>query len=195
VVQCECRESETEGSSVENCRRLRLKCDGTSAETRFRLSTKRTSPFKLAGASVQSTTGSRAVHISVQGLYCSCKPLFYSYVTLTGYPLHSLISPSLLLPCVTVCHHISNAVYTGLSVSNAILCKEVGGSLKTDLLKFSYNYWMFENCLYTATTFSNLLTFAKYKGYFKIFKNFVINLNLKSSDVYCSNIVYFVVVL
>jgi len=31
-----------------NCR-LRLKCDGTRAETRFRLSAKRTSPFKSAG--------------------------------------------------------------------------------------------------------------------------------------------------
>jgi hypothetical protein len=38
--------------------RLRLKCDGTRTETRFGLSAKRTSPFKLAGASVQSTTGS-----------------------------------------------------------------------------------------------------------------------------------------
>jgi hypothetical protein len=47
-----------------NCCRLRLKCDGTRAETIFRLSAKRTSPFKLAGASVQSTTGSRGVRIS-----------------------------------------------------------------------------------------------------------------------------------
>jgi hypothetical protein len=31
------------------CRRLRLKCDGTRAETEFRLSAKRTSPFKSAG--------------------------------------------------------------------------------------------------------------------------------------------------
>ena len=45
-------------------RRLRLKCDGTRAETRFRLSAKRTSPFKSAEASVQSTTGSRGVRIS-----------------------------------------------------------------------------------------------------------------------------------
>jgi hypothetical protein len=44
--------------------RLRLKCDGTGAETRFHLSAKRTSPFKSAGASVQSTTGSRSVRIS-----------------------------------------------------------------------------------------------------------------------------------
>ena len=29
--------------------RLRLKCDGTHAENRFRLSAKRTSPFKSAG--------------------------------------------------------------------------------------------------------------------------------------------------
>jgi len=43
---------------------LRLKCDGTRTETRFRLSAKRMTPFKSAGASVQSTTGSRGVHIS-----------------------------------------------------------------------------------------------------------------------------------
>ena len=44
--------------------RLRLKCDGTRAETRFGLSAKRTIPFKSAGASVHSTTGSRGVRIS-----------------------------------------------------------------------------------------------------------------------------------
>ena len=41
-----------------------LNCDGTRAETRFHLSLKRMSPFKSAGASVQSTTGSRVVRIS-----------------------------------------------------------------------------------------------------------------------------------
>ena len=44
--------------------RVRLKRDGTRAETRFRLSPKRTSSFKPAGASVQSTAGSRGVRIS-----------------------------------------------------------------------------------------------------------------------------------
>ena len=39
--------------------------DGTRAETRFRLSPKRTSPFKSVGASVQSTAGSRGVRISL----------------------------------------------------------------------------------------------------------------------------------
>jgi len=45
--------------------RVRLKRDGTCAETRFSLSSKRTSPFKSAGASVQSTAGSRRVRITV----------------------------------------------------------------------------------------------------------------------------------
>jgi hypothetical protein len=48
--------------------RVRLKRDGTRAETRLRLSAKRTSPFKSAGASVQSTAGSRGVRISVSNV-------------------------------------------------------------------------------------------------------------------------------
>jgi hypothetical protein len=53
-----------EGSESPNAGILRLKCDGTRPETRLLLSAKRTSPFKSAGASVQSTTGSRGVRIS-----------------------------------------------------------------------------------------------------------------------------------
>ena len=41
-----------------------MKRDGTCAETRFRLLAKRTSPFKLAVASIQSSTGSRCVRVS-----------------------------------------------------------------------------------------------------------------------------------
>jgi hypothetical protein len=52
-------------------RRLRLKCDSTRAETKFRLSAKRTSLFKSAGASLQSTTGSRGVRISGSNASCS----------------------------------------------------------------------------------------------------------------------------
>jgi len=33
----------------------------------------------------------------------------------TGYPLHSHVSPSLPLPCVTVCHQVSTELYTLLS--------------------------------------------------------------------------------
>ena len=46
------------------CCRARAESDGARAETTFRLSPKRTSPFKSAEASVQSTTGSRGVSIS-----------------------------------------------------------------------------------------------------------------------------------
>ena len=88
--------------------RGQLKCDGTSAETRFRLSAKRTSPFKSAGASVQSTTGSRGVRISGSNAGYT---IFRGSVKSTGYQLHSPVSPSLPLPCVTVCHHISTGKY------------------------------------------------------------------------------------
>ena len=95
--------------------RLRLKHDETRAETRFHLSPKRTSPFKSAGASVQSTAGSRGVRISVSNAgYTTLR----GSVKSTGYPLHSLVSPSLPLPCVIVCHQVSNALYSiGVVVS------------------------------------------------------------------------------
>ena len=37
--------------------------------------------------------------------------MFRGSVKSTGYPLHSTVSPSLPLPCVTVCHHISTRLY------------------------------------------------------------------------------------
>ena len=88
---------------------LHLKCDGTCAETRIRLSAKRTSPFKSAGASVQSTTGSRDVRISGSNVGYT---MFRGSVKSTGYPLHSPVSPSLPLRCVTVCRHVATGVYT-----------------------------------------------------------------------------------
>jgi len=87
--------------------RQRLKRDGTRAETRFRLSAKRTSPFKSAGASIQSTTGSRGVRISGSNIEYT---MFRGSVKSTGYLLPSPVSPSLPLPCVTVCHHISTGL-------------------------------------------------------------------------------------
>jgi hypothetical protein len=161
-------------STYEGCR-LRLKRDGTHAETRFRLSAKRTSPFKSAVASVQSATGSQGVRISasnagytmfrgsvkgtgsnagytmfrgsVKGTGSNAGntmfrgsvkgngsnagytmfrgsmkgtgsnagyTMFRGSVKSTGYPLHSPVSPSLPLPCVTVCHHISAGLWTGI---------------------------------------------------------------------------------
>ena len=85
-----------------------LKCDGTRAETGFRLSAKRTSPFTSEGASVHSTTGNRGVRIGGSNAGYT---MFRGSEKGTGYPLHSPVSPSLPLPCVTVCHHISTGVY------------------------------------------------------------------------------------
>jgi len=83
--------------------RSQLKCDGARAETRFRLSAKRTSPFKSAGASVQSTTGSRVLRISGSNAGYT---MFRGSVKGTGYLIHLPVSLSLPLPCVTLCHHI-----------------------------------------------------------------------------------------
>ena len=72
---------------------------------------KRTSPFKSAEggwASVQSTTGSRGVRISGSNAGYT---MFRASVKGTGYPLHSPVSPSLPLPCVTVFRHISTGLY------------------------------------------------------------------------------------
>jgi hypothetical protein len=88
--------------------RLPLKCDGTPVVTRFRLSAKRTSPFTSARASVQSTTGSRSVRVSGSNAGYT---KFRGSVKSTGYPLHSPVSPSLPLPCVTVCHRVSTGLY------------------------------------------------------------------------------------
>ena len=56
---------------------------------------KRTSPFKSAGASVQSTTGSRGVRNSGSNAGYT---MFRGSVKGTGYPIHSPFSPSFPLP-------------------------------------------------------------------------------------------------
>ena len=84
-------------------RRGQLKCDGTRTETRFRLSAKQASPFRSAGASVQSTTGSRGVRINGSNAGYT---MFRGSVKGTGYPLHSPVSPSLPLPSSPVRHHV-----------------------------------------------------------------------------------------
>ena len=87
--------------------RLCLKCNGTHTETRFCLSAKWTNPFKSAGTSVQLTTGSRGVCISSSNAGYT---MFHAIVKGTGFSLHSPVSPSLPLPCITVCHHVSTGL-------------------------------------------------------------------------------------
>jgi hypothetical protein len=59
------------------------------------------------GASVQSATGSRGVRICGSNAGYT---MFRGSVKSKGYPLHSPVFPSLPLPCVTACHHISAGV-------------------------------------------------------------------------------------
>ena len=49
-----------------------------------------------------------------------CSKVVWSAVKGTGYPLHLPVSPSLPLLCVTVCHHVSNAVYLNTSYKHAL---------------------------------------------------------------------------
>ena len=81
--------------------RARAEPDGTRAETTFRLSPKRTSPFKSAGKSVQSTAGSRGVRISVSnGGYTTFRGSVRVLAThsIHQFPLHF---PSRASPCAT----------------------------------------------------------------------------------------------
>jgi len=76
-----------------------LKRDDTRAETRLLLSSKRTSPFKSARASVQSTAGSRGVGISVSNAgYTTFRGRMRVLAThsIRQFPLHF---PSRALPC------------------------------------------------------------------------------------------------
>jgi hypothetical protein len=98
--------------------RVRLKRGGTRAETSFHFSPKRTSPIKSAGASVQSTAGSRGVRISGSNARYT---VFRGSIKSTGYTLHSPVSPSLPLPCVTVCHQVLNALYKR-KIYNSTVC-------------------------------------------------------------------------
>ena len=54
-----------------------------------------------------ATISSRGVRISGSNARYT---MFRGSVKSTGYPLRSPVSPSLPLPCVTVCHHISTGV-------------------------------------------------------------------------------------
>jgi hypothetical protein len=89
------------------CSRLRLKCDVTRAETRFRLSAKRTSPFKSAGTLVQLLAAEVCASAVVM-LDTPCSEAVWRVLathSIRQFPLHF---PH---PCVTVCHHVSSGLY------------------------------------------------------------------------------------
>jgi hypothetical protein len=86
-------------------------------ETRFFLSAKQTSRFKLAGASVQAITGSRGGASAVVTLDTQCSEVVWRVLA-----THSICQfpPSLLLPCVTVCHHVSTGLCFRMFINTLI---------------------------------------------------------------------------
>jgi len=80
------------------------------------------------GASVQSTAGNRGVRISGSNVGYT---MFRGSVKGSGYPLHSPVSPSIPLPCVTVCHHISTGVYFLTDCKRTSPFKSAGASVQS----------------------------------------------------------------
>ena len=91
--------------------RARLKRDGTCAETRFGLSAKRTSPFKTAGLQFIRLRAAEVCASAVVMVVMLDTPCSEVECKTTGHPIHSHVSRSLPLPCVTVCHQVSTELY------------------------------------------------------------------------------------
>ena len=131
--------------------RGQLKCDGTRAETRFRLSAKRTSPFKSAGASVRSGWGGCST--SRLGRFTPGKTLEAGWVpgpVWTG--AENLASIGIRSPaCSELLYRLSypgqhfhegnleNGVFFGLNLQNSAMEHEVYITLrfKTNFVVFS----------------------------------------------------------
>jgi hypothetical protein len=97
--------------------RLRLKCDGTRAETRFRLPAKRTSPFKSAGGGRQFSRlpAAEVCASAVVMLEAACSEVVWRILathSIRQFPLHF---PSRASPCAITfqldstptCHNIT----------------------------------------------------------------------------------------
>jgi len=155
--------------------RDQLKCDDTREETRFLLSAKRMSPFKSAGTSVQSTTGSRGVRI---GGINAAYTIFWGSVKGTGCPLYSPVSPLLPLPCVNVCHHISTGAYPLIRYrvshgGTCTLCSEMPSK---------------EKCTYTCVTKEYQDMIARQKLYERLFRSTLLSRHETTVSSKCSNV-------
>ena len=122
----------------------RAERDGTRAETRYRLSLKRTSPFKSVGASVQSTAGSRGVRISGSNAgYTMFRGSVRVLAThsIRQFPLHF---PSRASPCATRFRKSStytddarsntNQIYTQCILSFSYKCYCQNTKLRQDMI-------------------------------------------------------------
>jgi len=111
--------------------RARLKRDGTCAETRFGLSAKRKSPLKLAGCSVQSTTGSRGMRISSSNGSNAGYTMFWGRVQDYWLPTPVACFP---FTSPTVCYRVPSGFIWTLSV--------VSVTVTVTLTAGSNNLWL-----------------------------------------------------
>ena len=84
-------------------------CDATCTETTFRLLAKWTSPFKLAGCQFSRLLAAKVCASVVVIMDTPCSEVVWR--VLATHSIRQGISPSLPLPCVAVCHHISTGLY------------------------------------------------------------------------------------
>ena len=115
--------------------RARLKRDGTRAETRFGLSAKRTSPFKLAGGQFSRLLAAEVCASAVVMVVMLDTPCSEVECKTTGYPLHSLVSPSLPLPCA-ITFQLSFTTNNGGCVLSSAACS--GSFSKQLTIKMEY---------------------------------------------------------
>ena len=136
---------------IQHCRG-QLKCDGTRTETSLFFRRNGRVHLNRRGASIQSTTGSRGVRIRGSNAGYN---MFRGSVKSTGYPFHSPVSPSLPLPCVTVCHHIYNGVYieTRLDLhSLSTSCPPLNKAISLVYIYSIYSYIQYTNTGITTRT-------------------------------------------
>ena len=108
------------------CSIARAERDCTRAETRFRLSPKRTSPFKSVGASVQSTAGSRGVRIRLSNAGLTTFGGGVRVLATHSIRLFPLHFPAHASPCATRFRTSSTA---GRLRWNRLHCHKVTGRL------------------------------------------------------------------
>ena len=84
------------------------------------------------GRQFSRNTGSRGVRISGSNAGYT---MFRGGVKSNGYPLHSPVSLSLPLPCVTVCHHISTGLYINVDIVEGVYISSRGGTTKNGYSK------------------------------------------------------------
>ena len=98
---------------------------------------KRTSPFKSARWAGRQFSRLLAAEVCAISSSNAGYTVFRGSVKGTDYPLHSPVSPSISFPCVTVCHHISTAVYVQINLMSLSLFDSWDvAELRTDLVAF-----------------------------------------------------------